>query len=244
MAQQKETYTVVEESEKIGQEMEHKSAYQVLEWALDRYHPRISLASSFGAEDVVIIDMLHKINPKARVFSLDTLRLPKETLEVMNRIREKYDMEIEVFYPDPVAVEEMVSKHGVNLFYESVANRKMCCGVRKVEPLNRALSQLEAWISGLRRDQAVTRTKVAKVELDESHGSIIKVNPLADWTWDEVWHYIKENDVPYNALHDKNYPSIGCEPCTRAIKPGEDPRAGRWWWEQDPSQKECGLHSG
>ncbi|MFQ5872869.1 MAG: phosphoadenylyl-sulfate reductase, partial [Dehalococcoidia bacterium] len=147
-------------------------------------------------------------------------------------------------HPDNSAIEEMVTKHGYDLFYQSVEYRKMCCAARKVEPLNRALGELDAWITGLRRDQAVTRLAVAKVERDVSHGSIVKVNPLVDWTSEQVWEYIRENGVPYNALHDKNYPSIGCAPCTRAIKPDEDPRAGRWWWEQNGAAKECGLHAG
>ena len=232
------------ELEVLARGFEGKSAQEVLEWGLGKYHPKVSLASSFGAEDVVLIDMLYRINLKARVFTLDTLRLPKETHDLMARIREKYGTDFEVFYPDPTAVEEMVSKHGLDLFYESVANRKTCCGVRKVKPLGRALAELEAWITGLRRDQAVTRAVVPKVELDVAHGSIVKINPLADWTSEQVWDYIRDNDIPYNALHDKNYPSIGCEPCTRAVSPGDDPRAGRWWWERNGGEKECGLHGG
>ena len=231
------------ELDALSQDFQSKSAQEVLEWALDQFHPKISLASSFGAEDVVLIDMLHKINPQARVFTLETLRLPQETHDVMARITEKYSIDIEVFSPEPVAVDNMVKENGLDLFYESIENRKLCCGIRKVEPLGRALSELDAWTAGLRSDQTATRAAASKVELDTAHGSRIKINPLLDWTWDQVWDYIKENDIPYNALHDKNYPSIGCEPCTRAVKPGEDPRAGRWWWEQDGSQ-ECGLHGG
>ena len=222
--------------------LETKSAQDVLKWALSEFGERIALASSFGAEDVVLIDMLAKIDPKARVFTLDTGRLPQETYEVMEKVREKYGTKIEVYFPETKSVEEMEEKHGPNLFYKSLDLRKLCCQVRKIEPLNRAFSDLDAWICGLRREQAVTRTVIKKVEIDKAHGSIVKVNALADWTEKQVWAYIKENNVPCNTLHDQNYPSIGCAPCTRAIEPGEDVRAGRWWWET-PEQKECGLHS-
>ncbi|MCS6767325.1 MAG: phosphoadenylyl-sulfate reductase [Candidatus Nitrosocaldus sp.] len=227
--------------EVIAREFEGKSAEELLRWALDRFHPRIALASSFGAEDVVLIDMLARIRKDARIFTLDTGRLNQETYDVMDAIRDRYGVSIEVYFPDAREVEEMVRAHGLNLFYHSVELRKLCCEVRKVRPLNRALSNLDAWITGLRREQADTRAGIAKVEVDAQHNGIVKVNPLADWTWDMVWEYIRRNNVPYNRLHDKGYPSIGCEPCTRAIMPGEPFRAGRWWWEQD-AYKECGLH--
>jgi len=229
------------EIKKKAEELEGASAQEVLKWALETYEQKVALASSFGAEDVVLIDMLAKINPKARIFTLDTGRLPQETYEVIEKIREKYGLPIEVYFPETKAVDEMVNRYGPNLFYQSVELRRLCCQIRKVEPLSRALSGLSAWITGLRREQAVTRTEISKVEIDTSHNSIIKINPLADWTEEQVWNYIKENDVPYNALHNQNYPSIGCAPCTRPVKPGEDLRAGRWWWEE-PEQKECGLH--
>jgi phosphoadenosine phosphosulfate reductase len=222
-------------------ELESKTATDLLGWALENFHPRIALAASFGAEDVVIIDMLARLRPDARVFTLDTGRLPPETYALVDTIRERYAIAIEVYFPQPEGVETMVREHGVNLFYKSVENRKRCCGVRKVEPLGRALAGLDAWITGLRREQAVTRTEVRKVDSDADHGGIFKINPLADWTWDQVWAYIRAHDVPYNALHDRGYPSIGCAPCTRAVEPGEDLRAGRWWWET-PETKECGLH--
>jgi phosphoadenosine phosphosulfate reductase len=231
-----------QEVERLAEEYEKRSPQEVLAWALKTFGSRVAFSSSFGAEDVVVIDMLVKLDRRARIFTLDTLRLPKETLKVLERVQDKYGITVQVYYPDAQAVNDMVSKHGLNLFYESIENRKLCCGIRKVEPLNRALKDLDAWIAGLRRDQATTRTAVKKIEADEAHPGLIKINPLADWTWDRVWNYIRKNEVPYNELHDKNYPSIGCEPCTRAVKPGEDPRAGRWWWELDPSQKECGLH--
>ncbi len=225
----------------LNRKLGNASPPEVLRWTLEKLHPKVALASSFGAEDVVLIDMMVKLRPDARVFTLDTGRLPQETYDVMDAVRERYNISVEVFYPKTDAVEAMVNEHGLNLFYKSVEFRKMCCGVRKVEPLNRALSGLDAWVTGLRREQTDTRAAVAKVELDAGHGSILKINPLADWTWDQVWAYVKQHQVPYNALHDRGYPSIGCAPCTRAVKSGEDLRAGRWWWEQD-AKKECGIH--
>jgi phosphoadenosine phosphosulfate reductase len=222
-------------------ELESRSAQELLAWALREFHPRIALAASFGAEDVVLIDMLVQLDPRARVFTLDTGRLPAETYSLMEAIRERYGLAVEVFFPQAEAVEAMVREHGVNLFYASIEKRKLCCGVRKVDPLGRALGGLEAWITGLRREQAVTRAQVGKLEVDAEHGGLLKLNPLADWTWDQVWAYIRAHHVPYNALHDRGYPSIGCAPCTRAVAPDEDPRAGRWWWER-PETKECGLH--
>lgn len=225
-----------------GEEFESASAQEILAWALAEFHPRIALAGSFGAEDVVLIDMLVKLNPKARVFTLDTGRLPCETYTLIDMIRERYGLAIDVYFPRAEAVEVMVRDHGVNLFYKSVEARKLCCRVRKVEPLGRALAGLDAWITGLRREQAVTRTQVPKVEVDPEHGGIIKVNPLADWSWEQVWAYIRAHNVPYNVLHERGYPSLGCAPCTRPVRPGEESRAGRWWWERDPAAKECGLH--
>ncbi len=221
---------------------ENAGPEELLRWAIDTFSPRLALASSFGAEDVVLIDMLSKLEPPTRIFTLDTGRLPAETYALMEAIRDRYGLTIEIYFPQAEAVEAMVRERGVNLFYKSVENRKLCCGVRKVEPLGRALRGLDAWITGLRREQAVTRTQVEKVELDADHGGIVKINPIADWTWDQVWAYIRAHGIPYNALHDQGYPSIGCAPCTRAVQPGEDLRAGRWWWEQDPAAKECGLH--
>ncbi len=226
---------------KLNQDFEKKSASDVLAWAVNEFGDKISLASSFGAEDVVVIDLLVKINPKARIFTLDTGRLNEETYNVMERIRSKYKISIESYFPDRQKVEALERQKGFFSFRDSIDNRKECCGIRKVEPLNRALSGLKAWITGLRREQAVTRTEIQKIETDDSHGGILKINPLADWSEKQVWDYIKANKVPYNRLHDAGYPSIGCAPCTRAIKPGEDVRAGRWWWE-NPENKECGLH--
>lgn len=218
------------------------SAREVLEWAVREFGDRVTLASSFGAEDVVLIDLLSKITDRPRVFLLDTGRLHQETYDVVDRIRAKYGIEIEAYYPQTKAIEELLRRKGTNGFYDSVENRKECCRIRKVEPLSRALGEVDAWITGLRRSQSVTRVELPKVERDEAHGGIFKINPLADWSEEDIWKHIRDHEVPYNALHDKGFPSIGCAPCTRAIEPGEDVRAGRWWWES-PEHKECGLHS-
>ena len=223
-----------------SKEYDQMSETEVLSWALEQYGDRVAMASSFGAEDVVLIDMLAKINPKARIFTLDTGRLNQETYNVMDAVRDKYGIEIEVFFPDTDRVEKMEKEYGFNLFYDSIENRKLCCGIRKMEPLKRAFSGLDAWITGLRREQSVTRAEVSKVENDTAN-NLVKINPIVDWSESDVWDYIKANDVPYNTLHDQGFPSIGCAPCTRAVKAGEDVRAGRWWWET-PEQKECGLH--
>jgi len=219
-----------------------KTPQEVLKWSLDNLHPKVAMASSFGAEDVVVIDMIMKINPKARIFTLDTGRLNQETYDVMDEIRQKYNMNIEVMFPDQNETEQMVRVNGMNLFYHSIGNRKLCCGIRKVHPLNKMLSTLDGWITGLRADQTEVRLKSNRIEIDEQHNGMIKINPIIEWTWEQTWDYIKKNNIPYNKLHDKGFPSIGCEPCTRAIKLGEPLRAGRWWWESD-SQKECGLHA-
>ena len=224
----------------VAERLERATAQEVLEWAIHKFGSQVALASSFGAEDVVLIDMLAKLDGKVRVFTIDTGRLHQETYNVMDKIREKYDIPIEVYFPRTEDVEEMVKKHGLNLFYKSVELRTLCCYIRKVEPLKRALSGLDAWITGLRREQASTRTSIKKVEVDHVNEGLIKINPLADWASQQVWNHIRENNVPYNVLFDQGYASIGCAPCTRPIKPGEDPRAGRWWWEK--GSKECGLH--
>ena len=233
---------IFEHIKKIADEMEMKSAHNILKWAIDTYGLRIGLASSFGAEDLALIDMMVKINKeKTKVFTLDTGRLDQETYDVMDEIRRKYGIQIIVYFPEQNEVEQMVRIKGMNLMYESVENRKLCCEIRKVHPLNRALDNLDGWITGLRREQTIMRSDIKKIEIDYSHDNIVKVNPLADWTHEMVWDYIHKNNVPYNKLHDIGYPSIGCEPCTRAVNPKEDPRSGRWWWE-NAAHKECGLH--
>jgi len=219
---------------------------EAIQWVSDNLHPKVAKASSFGAEDAVIMDIMLKINPKFinpkfRFFTLDTGRLPQETYDIMDIVRKKYNISIEVLFPDSKEVEDMVREKGVNLFYESVENRELCCEIRKVHPMNKMLSTLDGWIAGLRRDQTKNRESAKIFQLDKKHGGILKINPIINWSWDQVQEYIKNNNLPYNSLLDKGYPSIGCEPCSRAIKPGEDLRAGRWWWEQD-GNKECGLH--
>ncbi len=216
---------------------------EILRWAVRTYSPRLVFASSFGVEDVAVIDMLSRLESPTRIITLDTGRLPEETYEVMERVRRRYQVEIESYFPGRDAVEQLERERGFYSFRRSVEERKFCCHIRKIEPLGRALVGADAWITGLRRDQAATRTGVEVVEIDAAHGSIAKINPLAFWTEQQVWTYVKEHDVPYNALHDRGYPSIGCAPCTRAIQPGDDIRAGRWWWE-NPTTKECGLHGG
>jgi phosphoadenosine phosphosulfate reductase len=201
----------------------------------------VAKASSFGAEDAVIVDMMIKINPRFRFFTLDTGRLPQETYDVMDAVRKRYGINLEVMFPDTDEVEEMVRKKGLNLFYESVENRRLCCGIRKVHPTNRMLGTLDGWITGLRQDQTETRRDAKIFEVDTQHNNILKINPLVDWTWDRLWEYIRANDVPYNKLLDAGYSSIGCAPCTRAVEAGQDARSGRWWWEHD-THKECGLH--
>jgi phosphoadenosine phosphosulfate reductase len=200
-----------------------------------------AFATSFGAEDMVLLDLIAREFPSIEVFTLDTGRLPPETLALVAESALQYRVEIQIYRPLPAAVEQYVNTSGLNAFYESLELRKACCGIRKVEPLARALAGKRAWLTGLRREQAASRATMAEAEFDATHG-IEKFNPLIDWTHADVWEYIHANKVPYNALHDRGYPSIGCEPCTRAVKPNEDPRAGRWWWEQDAAQKECGLH--
>jgi phosphoadenosine phosphosulfate reductase len=234
--------TLESESTEVNLDFDRASPEILLEWALDRFSPNLALACSFQAEESVLIDMMSRIcGTDFRIFTLDTGRLNQETYDCMDAVRERYGVSIEVYFPDALKVQNMVRTRGLNLFYNSIEERKLCCAVRKVEPLNRALEGLAAWMTGLRRDQAVTRAEVRKVELDADHGSIVKVNPLVDWSHDDVWNYIHAHGVPFNRLHKQGYPSIGCAPCTRAVQPGEDSRAGRWWWE-NPETKECGLH--
>jgi phosphoadenosine phosphosulfate reductase len=223
-------------------DFEAKSPEELLRWSMDQYGDKAGLASSFGMEDMVLIDMIAKLNGPITIFTLDTGRLHEETYELMDRVRSKYGLEIKTYFPDRDKVENLVRGKGFFSFRESVDNRKECCYIRKVEPLNRALGELKAWITGLRRSQGITRTDIPKVLEDADHPPLIKINPLAEWSEEQVMNYIIENNVPINILHKKNYPSIGCAPCTRPVEQGEDIRAGRWWWE-NPEHKECGLHN-
>jgi phosphoadenosine phosphosulfate reductase len=224
----------------LNEQFRNASPEDILHYFLSEFAGKIALSSSLGAEDQVLTAMVAAINPKTTIFTLDTGRVFPETYDLMARTNERYNIKIKVYFPDNEAVEKMVNNKGINLFYESVENRKECCHIRKIEPLKRAFADLDVWICGLRREQSITRFSTQRVEWDEGNG-LIKLNPLIDWTEKDVWDYIKLHNIPYNALHDQGFPSIGCQPCTRAVKSGEDVRAGRWWWEQ-PEQKECGLH--
>ena len=197
-------------------------------------------ASSLAAEDMVLTDLILKSTLPIAIFSLETGRLHAETLSMIDRVKQTYDYDIALYRPQPEAVERYVRDHGLNAFYDSVEMRKECCRIRKVEPLGRALAGKRAWITGQRRSQSSTRAELAVQEDDPGH-DMQKFNPLADWSEQDIWDYLRQNNVPYTALHDRGFPSIGCEPCTRAVQPGEDVRAGRWWWE-NPESKECGLH--
>jgi len=205
-----------------------------------RRHAPAALASSFGAEDMVLIDLIARHALPIAIFTLDTGRLPGETYALIDRVRERYAIAIDVFYPEAQALERYVLANGINAFYRSVELRQDCCAIRKTAPLARALAGRGAWITGQRKAQSVTRAALAIEEFDRVHG-LPKFNPLADWSDQEVWSYLRGHGVPTNPLHARGYASIGCAPCTRAIKPGEDLRAGRWWWEH-PEQRECGLH--
>ena len=202
---------------------------------------KIVFTTSFGIEDQVITDMIFSNNIDIKVVSLDTGRLFEQTYKVLSATRDKYKKDIEIFYPNTQAIQALLSSKGPYSFYDSIDNRKECCNIRKVEPLRRALNGHECWVTGIRAEQSTGRTDMEMLEEDHGYG-LIKVNPLFDWSLDDVMNYLKEKNVPYNSLHDQGYISIGCAPCTRAVKPGDDFRAGRWWWE-DNSGKECGLHT-
>ena len=203
-------------------------------------HGPAAFASSFGAEDMVLVDLIARDRLDIEIFTIDTGRLPEETHALIDQVRDRYRIDVTVHFPDANAVESLVARHGVNGFLRSTDVRRTCCAVRKVEPLSRALVGKRAWLTGLRREQSVDRGNVLPQMTDDAHG-LVKFAPLAWWTHDDVWRYLRQNDIPYNALHDRGYPSIGCSPCTRAVAAGEDPRSGRWWWERT-EHKECGLH--
>ncbi len=231
----------VEQARELTKQLKDKSPEEVLKYVINKFGQKVAFASSLGAEDQVLTDMICKIDKNVQIFTLDTGRLFSETYQLIEKTSDFYDKKIKILFPDYKKVEKMVEEKGINLFYKSIANREHCCFLRKKEPLRRAFQGLEAWICGLRREQSITRLNNQVVEWDEQN-ELIKINPLIEWTEDMVWDYIKKNNVPYNELHDKGFPSIGCQPCTRAVKPGEDIRAGRWWWEE-PEKRECGLHN-
>jgi len=223
----------------LNEQLKGKTAQEVVAYFLDNYK-EVALSSSLAAEDQALSDVILKHDKSAKIFTLDTGRLHPETYDVMDATNLKYNIKIDVYFPNESNVQELYKTQGVNGHYESIDKRKHCCFVRKIEPLKRALKGLDIWFTGLRASQSVTRTQMPLVEYDANF-DVIKVNPLIDWNEEDVWAYIKENKVPYNKLHDQGFPSIGCAPCTRAVKDGEDIRAGRWWWE-NPEHKECGLH--
>ena len=217
-------------------------ADRLLAWAIQRFGRRFAVVTSFQAEGMVVLDLARRVDPGLRVLTLDTGRLPEETYQVIEAVRTGMGLQVEVITPDPADVAAMVAGHGPNLFHKDPALRRLCCHVRKVAPLDRALTGVEAWATGLRRDGGPARAGTPKAEVDDAHGGIVKLNPLADWTRDQVWAYVRSHRLPVNPLYEQGYTSIGCAPCTRPTRPGEDARAGRWWWEAD-QDRECGLHT-
>jgi thioredoxin-dependent adenylylsulfate APS reductase len=218
------------------------TADQLLAWAIERCGRRFAVVTSFQAEGMVVLDLARRVDPGVRVVTLDTGRLPEETYQVIEAVRTGMGLKVEVIAPDPADVAAMVAGHGPNLFHKDPALRRLCCHVRKVAPLGRALAGVGAWATGLRRDGGPARAGTPKAEVDHAHGGIVKLNPLADWTRDQVWAYVRSHHLPVNPLYERGYTSIGCAPCTRPTRPGEDERAGRWWWEAD-QDRECGLHT-
>jgi phosphoadenosine phosphosulfate reductase len=224
----------------LNDRLSGQPAGEVIRFFIENHKPKLGFSTSLGAEDQVITQMISAIDPGLYMFTLDTGRMFPESYDLLDLTQQRYKVKISVFFPDSATVQEMVNTKGINLFYESIENRKLCCHIRKIEPLRRALKDIDFWISGLRREQSVTREDLSLVEWDDLNKKI-KINPLIDWKSDDMWDYIHQHNIPYNPLHDKGFPSIGCQPCTRAIETGEDIRAGRWWWE-NPDMKECGLH--
>jgi phosphoadenosine phosphosulfate reductase len=225
----------------LNAELENRTAAvrEVLRAAVREYG-RVTYANSLGAEAMVLTDIICTDVPEIEIFSIDTGRLHEETHSLLDRLQRRYGPRIRVVHPDAQALEALVHARGANGFYESLDARLACCHVRKVEPFKRAIAGFDAWVTGVRREQSATRARGAPIEWDAEHG-LHKVSPLLDWSNEHVWQYIRSRRLPYNSLHDKRYPSIGCAPCTRAVQPGEDARAGRWWWER-PESRECGLH--
>ena len=238
------TFELLDELEagELSVRFEGEEPQALLEWAIEEFSPRLALSAAFQADDCALIDMAYAIDPAVRIFTVDTGRLPDETHELIACLRGRYPgLNLDVLQPEPEQVRRLVSTKGLDLFRESVENRLLCCNVRKVQPLTKHLAGLDAWITGLRRDQWATRTNIRKVEIDHDHGAIVKLNPLAEWTEEEVWDYVREEGVPTHPLYAQGYTSIGCAPCTRAIAEDEPSRAGRWWWETN-APKECGIH--
>jgi phosphoadenosine phosphosulfate reductase len=230
-----------DEVARLAADFEERAPEDLLRWAISTFRGRLALATSFQADGMAMLDMAWRIDPGIRVITVDSGRLPQETYDLIEQVRLRYGIAIEIFSPAAADLETFVGEHGPNPFYRSLELRVRCCDIRKVTPLSRALSGFDAWISGQRRDQTTTRRAIRTVEIDHAHGGLLKLNPLARWSEDQVWDYLRANDVPYHALYDRGYKSIGCAPCTRATRQGEDPRAGRWWWETNVP-KECGIH--
>jgi phosphoadenosine phosphosulfate reductase len=224
----------------LNQQLKDLPVADMLRFFILNYRDKLGFSTSLGAEDQVITQIIAGIDPGIYMFTLDTGRMFPETYDLLDATQKRYNVHIKAFFPEQKAVEKMVNGKGINLFYESIENRKLCCNIRKIEPLTRALENIDFWISGLRREQSVTREDLSLIGWDNLNHKI-KINPLIDWKSEDLWDYIRENNIPYNPLHDQGFPSIGCQPCTRAVEAGEDIRAGRWWWE-NPDMKECGLH--
>ncbi len=224
----------------LNRELERMTPEEIISYFTTQYKGEIALSNSMSMEDQVLTDMICKIDPSVRIFTLDTGRVFPEVYDLIDRTKAKYSKSIEIFFPNAESIEKMVAENSVNLFYESVEKRKLCCAVRKIEPLRRAFKGLKVWICGLRQEQSITRYGLRPVEWDEFNG-LLKVSPLYNWSSTKVREYIDQHEVPYNELCDQGFLSIGCQPCTRAVQEGEDERAGRWWWES-PESKECGLH--
>ncbi|NLF40746.1 phosphoadenylyl-sulfate reductase [bacterium] len=227
--------------DKANEELKDATAHEVLHWVYRTFEPsRVKLSTSFGAEGSALIHMLISMGIMPRVFFIDTCRNFQETYDVWHEFTERYGLKVESFGPDPADIAELTREHGPNMFYADVESRKLCCYIRKVKPLKRALADADAWIAALRRGQSEARAGTPIVSFSEEHG-VYKICPIAKWSEEDVWEYVRNNNVPYNALYDKGFPSIGCAPCTRPVRPAEGKRASRWWWEEDP-RKECGIH--
>ena len=226
--------------EKLKEQTKEMTAFELLSYLINKESKDLAFATSLGIEDQVITEMISSLDSSIRIFVLDTGRLFPETYDLIERTNSRYNIKIEIFFPNAESVENMVNKKGINLFYNSVENRQLCCRIRKIEPLKRALKDVKIWITGLRNEHSVSRAESSRIEWDDTN-QLIKVSPLIDWKEKNVWDYINKKNIPFNSLYNKGFKSIGCQPCTRAVDLGENPRAGRWWWENNEN-KECGLH--
>ncbi len=226
--------------EKLKEQTKEMTAFELLSFLINKESKDLAFATSLGIEDQVITEMISSLDSSIRIFVLDTGRFFPETYDLIERTNSRFNVKIEIFFPNAESVENMVNKKGINLFYNSVENRQLCCRIRKIEPLKRALKDVKIWITGLRNEHSVSRAESSRIEWDDTN-QLIKVNPLIDWKEKNVWDYINKKNIPFNSLYNKGFKSIGCQPCTRAVDLGENPRAGRWWWENNEN-KECGLH--